>query len=156
MLWGSLRFSGLRQCLPGSWLAPIWIDSRAETRPWEPWEARRRCLREALLREALSPFLQQAPGRSFQGFDVIDVDEASPDLEGSLILKPPECSGNSFAVCPDHGAKVLVGVAGWYADLPWDLHPLALDEKEDEARKPRWHPFESHIFHPRLIVVEAL
>src|SRR5215208_7016610 len=141
MLWGSLRFSGLRQCLPGSWLAPIWIDSGAETRPWEPWEARRRCLREALLREALSPFLQQAPGSSLEGFDVIDVDEASPDLEGSLVLQASECPGHRLPVRPDHGAKVFVAVTSGYADLPWDLHPLALDEKEDEASKPCWHPF---------------
>src|SRR5215208_1266818 len=97
MLWGSLRFSGLRQCLPGSWLAPIWIDSGAQTRPWEPgepWEARRWCLgelllREALLRGALCSFLQEATGRPFEGFDVIDVDEATPDLECSLVLQAP-------------------------------------------------------------------
>src|SRR5215211_4816105 len=131
MLWGSLRFSGIRQCLPGSWLAPIWIDSGAETRPWEPWKARR-CLREG------GPlFLQEAPGHSFEGFDVFDVDEAPPDLECPLILQPPESPGNSLPVRPDHGAKVLVGIAGGYADLRGDLYPLALDEEEDEARKPR-------------------
>src|SRR5215203_5353016 len=86
-----------------------------------------------------SCFLQEAPGRSLEGFDVIDVDEASPDLECSLVLKPTECPGHSLPVRPDHGAKVLVGVAGGYADLPWDLYPLALDEKEDEASKPCWH-----------------
>src|SRR5215208_3522374 len=112
MSWGSLRISGIRQSLPGSWLAPIWIDSGAQTRPWEPWEARRSCLGEVLLRETLPLFLQQAPGSSLEGFDVIDVDEASPDLEGSLVLQPPECPGNRLPVRPDHGAKVLVGVAG--------------------------------------------
>src|SRR5215207_10622480 len=81
-------------------------------------------------------FLQEAPGRSLEGFDVSDVDEASPDLQSPLILQPPESPGNSLPVGPYHGAKVLVGVAGRYADLPWDLHPLALDEKEDQARKP--------------------
>src|SRR5829696_3172038 len=130
--------------------------SRAETRPWEPWEARRRCLREALLREALSPFVQQAPGRSLEGFDVFDVDEASPDLEGSLVLQAPECPGHSLPIGPDHGAKVLMGVAGGYANLPWDLYPLALDEKEDEARKPCWHLFESNVLHTGLVVVQAL
>src|SRR5829696_647618 len=104
MSWGSLRFSGLRQCLPGSWLAPIWIDSGAETLPWEPWEARRWCLRKILLREALSLFLQEAPGRSLEGFDVIDVDEASPDLECPLVLKAPKSPGNSLPIGPDHGA----------------------------------------------------
>src|SRR5215213_7515893 len=113
MSWGSLRFSGIRRRPPGSWLAPIWIDSGAQTPPWEPWEARRRCLREAL-----PLFLQQAPSRSFEGFDVIDVDEATPELEGSLILKAPECSRHRLPVGPDHGAQVLVGVAGGYADLP--------------------------------------
>src|SRR5215218_9451136 len=92
-----------------------------------------------LLGALFSSFLQEAPGRSLEGFDVIDVDEASPDLQSPLVLKPPESPGHSFAVGPDHGAKVLVAVAGWYADLPWDLHPLALDEKEDQASKPRWH-----------------
>src|SRR5215203_953976 len=144
MSWGSLRFSGLRLSLPGSWLAPIWIDSGAETLPWEPWEARRGCLREvllreSLLREALSLFLQQSPGSSLEGFDVIDVDEAPPDLHSSLVLKPPESPCHSLPVRPDHGAKVLVAVAGRDANLPWDLHPLALDEKEDQACKPCWH-----------------
>src|SRR5215204_6297714 len=139
MSWGSLRFSELRQSLPGSWLAPIWIDSGAETLPWEPWEAQRQGLGEVLLRETSPLFLQQAPGRSLEGFDVIDVDEAPPDLEGSLVLKPPESPGHSLPIGPDHGAKVLVTVAGWYANLPWDLHSLALDEKEDQARKPCWH-----------------
>src|SRR5215208_4465908 len=94
-----------------------------------------------LLGALFSPFLQQAPGRSLEGFDVIDVDEASPDLQSPLVLKPSESPGHSLPVRSYHGAKVLVGVAGGYADLPWDLHPLALDEKEDEASKPRWHPF---------------
>src|SRR5215211_6627143 len=112
MLWGSLRFSGIRQCLPGSWLAPIWIDSGAQTRPWEPWEARRSCLREVLLREDLPLFLQQAPGRPFEGFDVIDVDEAAPDLQSPLVLQAPEGPRHGFPVSPDHGAKVLMSVAG--------------------------------------------
>src|SRR5215218_9281731 len=88
-----------------------------------------------------SCFLQEAPGRSLEGFDVFDVDEASPDLQSPLILQPPESPGNSLPVGPYHGAEVLVGVAGGYANLPWDLHPLALDEEEDEARKPRRHLF---------------
>src|SRR5829696_2796792 len=139
MSWGSLRFSGLRQSLPGSWLAPIWIDSGAETPLWEPWEAQRRCLGEVLLRETLPLFLQQAPGRSLEGFDVIDVDETAPDLQSSLVLKSPESPCHRLPVRPDHGAQMLVGVAGGYANLPWDLYPLALDEKEDQARKPCWH-----------------
>ena len=107
-----MRFSELRLSLPGSWLAPIWIDSGAETCPWEPWEGRRWCFREVLLRETLPLFLQKAPGRSFQGFDVIYVDEASPELQSPLVLQPPECPGHCLPVGPDHGAKVLVGVAG--------------------------------------------
>src|SRR5215210_4086412 len=106
MSWGSLRFSVWRRRPPGSWLAPIWIDSGAQTLPWEPgepWEVRRRCLREVLLREALLLFLQQAPGRPFEGFDVIDVDETSPDLQCSLVLQAPECSGHRLPVRPDHG-----------------------------------------------------
>src|SRR5215207_826173 len=95
----------------------------------------------SLLGALSSSFLQEASGSSFEGFDVIDVDEAPPDLQSSLVLQPPESSGHSLPIGTDHGAKMLVAVAGRYANLPWDLHPLALDEKEDEARKPRWHPF---------------
>src|ERR671910_1890917 len=78
-----------------------------------------------LLGALCSSFLQETPGRSLEGLDVIDVDEASPDLDRSLVLKPPESPGHSFAVGPDHSAEVFVSVAGWYADLPWDLQPLA-------------------------------
>src|ERR671910_3337184 len=86
-----------------------------------------------LLGALCSSFLQEAPGRSLEGFDVIDVDEAAPDLQSPLVLKPPESPGHCLPVRPDHGAKVLVGVTSGYADLPGDLHPLALHEKEDEA-----------------------
>ena len=65
--------------------------------------------------------------------DVFDVDEASPELKSPLVLKTPEGPGHGFAVGPDHGAQVLVGVAGGYANLPGNLYPLALDKKEDEA-----------------------
>src|SRR5215204_6355423 len=130
MSWGSLRFSGIRQCLPGSGLAPIWIDSGAQTPPWEPWTARR------CLREALPLFLQEAPGSSLEGFDVIDVDEATPDLDDPLVLQASESPRHRLPVGTDHGAQVLVGVAGRYADLSGDLHPLALDEEEDEASEP--------------------
>src|SRR5215213_3458216 len=92
-----------------------------------------------LLGALCSSFLQEAPGRSLEGFDVIDVDEASPDLQSPLVLKPPESSCHSLPIGPDHGAEMLVAVAGWYPNLPWSLHSLALDEKEDQARKPRWH-----------------
>src|SRR5215212_7165067 len=96
-------------------------------------------LSSLLLGALYSSFRQEAPSRSLEGFDVIDVDEATPDLECSLVLKPPESPCHSLAVGPDHGAKVLVAVAGWYANLPLDLQPLALDEKEDQASKPCWH-----------------
>src|SRR5215207_744585 len=92
-----------------------------------------------LLGALCSSFLQEAPGRTLEGFDVIDVDEASPDLQSPLVLKPPESPCNSFAVGPDHSAEVFVGVAGGDANLPWDLQPLTLDEKEDQASKPCWH-----------------
>jgi hypothetical protein len=69
-------------------------------------------LGEVLSRETLPLFLQEAPRSSLEGFDVIDVDEASPDLQSSLVLQPPESPGNRLPVRPDHGAKVLVGVAG--------------------------------------------
>src|SRR5215210_8711301 len=110
----------------------IWMCSGVARRPGNTEESR-------LLVALCSSFLQQAPGRSLEGFDVIDVDETTPDQEGSIVLKPPEGSGHSLPVGPDHGAQVLVGVADGYADLPWDLHSLALDEKEDEASKSRWH-----------------
>src|SRR5215207_3185208 len=109
-----------------------------------------------LLGALCSSFLQEAPGRSLEGFDVIDVDEASPDLECPLVLKSPEGPAHSLPVRPDHGAKVLVGVAGWYADLPWDLHPLALDEKEDQAHKPCWYLPERNVLHTSLVEVKAL
>src|SRR5215207_9710793 len=126
----------MRQSLPGTEPMRIWMCSGAR-RPGNAEESR--------LRGLSSSFLQEAPGRSFEGFDVIDVDEASPDLECTLVLKPPKSPCHSLPVGPDHGAKVLVGVAGRDTDLPWDLHPLALYEKEDKARKPSWHPFESNV-----------
>src|SRR5215208_1049411 len=92
-----------------------------------------------LLGALCSCFLQEAPRSSLGGFDVIYVDEAAPDLQSPLVLQPPESSGHSLPVGPDHGAKVLVAVAGRYANLPRDLHPLALDEEEDQTSKPCWH-----------------
>src|SRR5215212_2211809 len=135
----------------------IWMHSGAQTRPWEPWEPweARRYVREILLREALSLFPREAASSSLEGFDIFDVDEASPDLECPLILKAPESSGHSLPIGPDHGAYVLVGVAGGDANLTRHLHPLALDEEEDEASEPRRHLFEGHVLHPRLIVVKA-
>src|SRR5215203_7103332 len=85
-------------------------------------------------------FLQKPPGHSLEGFDVFDVDDASPELQCSLVLQAPESPGHGLAVGPYHGAKVLVGVASGYADLSGDLHPLALYEEEDEASEPRRHP----------------
>src|SRR4051812_50056091 len=85
-----------------------------------------------LLGALCSSFLQKPPGHSLEGFDISDVDEASPDLQSPLVLKTPESPRHSLPVRPDHGAKVLVGVAGGYPDLPWDLHPLALYENEDQ------------------------
>src|SRR5215210_2105967 len=76
-------------------------------------------------------FLQEANGRPLESFDVIYVDEAPPYLEGPLVLKAPEGPCHGFAVGPYHGAKVLVSVACGYADLPWDLHSLAIYEEED-------------------------
>src|SRR5215212_10800942 len=84
-------------------------------------------------------FLQETPGRSFEGLDVIDVDETPPELQCSLVLQSPEGPGHRLPVGPYHGAQVLVAVTSGYADLPWDVHPLALDEEEDQASKPCWH-----------------
>ena len=98
------------------------LDVRRRTHPGEREEPRgpeesggraEEVLQRGPLKRASLPlFLQKSPGRSLEGFDVIDVDEASPDLEGSLILKAPESSRHRLPVRPDHGAKVLVGVAG--------------------------------------------
>src|SRR5215212_4347378 len=123
---GSSRFSVWRQPLPGTEPMRIWMCSG---------RARRRGNTESRLRGGVLSysFLQEPPGRTLEGFDVFDVDEAPPDLQSPLVLKTPEGPGHGFAVGPDHGAQVLVGVAGRYADLPWDLHSLALDEKEYEA-----------------------
>jgi hypothetical protein len=71
--------------------------------------------------------------------DVFDVDEASPDLQSPIVLKAPESPGHCLPVGTDHRAEVLMGVAGRYANLPGDLHPLALDEKEYEASEPCWN-----------------
>src|SRR3954454_5123845 len=49
-----------------------------------------------------------------------------------------------------------MGVASGYADLSGDLHPLALDEEEDQAGKPCWHPLKRHVFYAGFVVVEAL
>src|SRR5215217_2054516 len=102
------------------------------------------------------PFLQKPPCRPLEGFDVTHVDDASPELDGPIVLQAPEGPGHGLAVGPYHGAEVLVGVAGGYADLSGDLHPLALYEEEDEARKPRRHPLEDHVFHTGFVVVKAL
>src|SRR5215217_8955423 len=99
------------QRLPGRRPTPIWMCSGARG----PGNAEKSRLRGGAL---CSSFLQKPPGRSLEGFDVSDVDEASSDLQSPLVLKPPESPGHSLAVGPDHGAKVLVGVAGWYANLP--------------------------------------
>src|SRR5215203_6926418 len=120
------------------------------------WGRVERCLREVLLREAPSPFLQEASSSSLEGSQVFDVDVAPPDLEGTLVLQPPESSGHSLPVRPDHGAEVLMSVACGYANLPGSLHPLALDEEEDQASEPCWHLFQSQILHARLVVVQAL
>jgi hypothetical protein len=110
----------------------IWICSGEVRRPENGEES-------SLLGALSYSFLQKPPGSFLEGFDVFDVDEASPDLEGPLVLKPPESPGHSLPIGPDHGAKVLMSVACGYANLPWDLYPLALNEKEDQARKPCWH-----------------
>src|SRR5215203_4168925 len=105
------------------------------------WGRVERCSKEVLSREALSLFLQEASSSSLEGSQVVDVDEAPPDLQSPLVLQPPESSCHSLPVGPDHGAKVLMSVACGYANLPGSLHPLALDEKEDQASEPCWHLF---------------
>ena len=49
-------------------------------------------------------------GDSLKGLDIPDVDDASPQLYGSFILKRGESPGNRLPVSPDHGAQTLVGV----------------------------------------------
>ena len=49
-----------------------------------------------------------------------------------------------------------MSVACGYANLPGSLHPLALDEEEDQASEPCWHLFLGHVLHARLVVVQAL
>src|SRR5215203_361382 len=120
------------------------------------WGRAERCSKEDLSREALSLFLQEASSSSLEGSQVFDVDEAPPDLEGTLVLQASECSCHSLPIGSDHGAKVLMSVACGYANLPGSLHPLALDEKEDQASEPCWHLFQSQILHARLVVVQAL
>src|SRR5215212_4623881 len=124
------------QPLPGTGPMRIWMCSGGARCPGNA---------ESRLRGggalSYSFLLQEATGRSLESFDVLDVDEATPELHSALVLKLPESPGHGLAVGPDHGAKVLVAVARGYADLPGDLHPLALDEEEDQARKPRWHLF---------------
>src|SRR5215207_10370155 len=100
------------------------------------WGRVERCSKEVLSSEPLSLFLQEASSSSLEGSQVFDVDEASPDLEGTLVLQASECPGHSLPICPDHGAKVLMSVACGYANLPGALHPFALDEKEDQASEP--------------------
>ena len=104
----------------------IWICSGEVRRP-ENGEV------SSLLGALCYSFLQKPPGSSLEGSQVIDVDEATPDLEGPLILQPPESPGHSLPIGPDHGAKVLMSVACGYANLPGSLHPLALDEEEEES-----------------------
>src|SRR5829696_5019451 len=114
------------QRLPGKEPTPIWMCSGGRS----PGNTEGSLRGGALC----SSFLQQAPGRTLEDFDVLDVDEATPELDGPVVLQAPESPGYSLAVGPYHGAQVLVGVASGYANLPWDLHSLALDEEEDEAR----------------------
>src|SRR5215217_4533896 len=111
----------------------IWMCYGEPRRPGNPEQS------SLLLGALCSSFLQKPPGRSLEGLDVIDVDEASPDLQSPLVLQPPESSRHSLPVGPDHSAKVLMAVASGYPNLPGNLHPLALDEKEDQASKPCWH-----------------
>src|SRR5215203_2595460 len=125
---GSSRCSAWRQPLRGIEPTRSWMCSG---------RARRRGNTEGRLRGggvlSYSFLLQEPPGRTLEGLDVIDVDEPPPELQCPLVLQPPEGPGHGLPVCPYHGAQVLVGIAGRYADLPGHLHPLALDEKEDEA-----------------------
>src|SRR5215210_7677674 len=116
---GYWRISASRQRLPGRRRTPIWMCSGGARCPGN---AEQRRLRGG--GALCSSFLQEAPGRSLEGLDVSDVDEASPDLQSPIVLKPPESPRYRLPVGPDHGAKVLVRVAGWYADLSGDLHPL--------------------------------
>jgi len=62
------------------------------------------------------------------------MDEASPQLYGSLVLEQPESPGNSLPVSPDHGAQTLVGVMMGYLDVLAGHYTLSFTEKENEIR----------------------
>ena len=97
--------------------------------------------RGPLKRGSLPSSSKRRSSSSLESSEVFDVDEAPPELEGTLVLQASECSGHSLPIGPDHGAKVLMSVACGYANLPGSLHPLALDEEEDQASEPCWHLF---------------
>ena len=72
-------------------------------------------------------------GDSPKSFDIPNVDEATPQLYCSFILKLGERPGYSLPVSPDHGAQTLVGVVMRYLDILKSLYPLSFAEKEDEV-----------------------
>src|SRR5215216_5156466 len=77
----------------------------------------------------------RATGDSPKGLDITNVDEASPQLYCSFILKLGESPGYSLPVSSDHGAQTLVGVVLGYLDILTSHYPLSFTEKEDEIRQ---------------------
>src|SRR5215204_1930291 len=97
----------------------------------EGYERKERDLRVYVLRDVLRG---RATSNSPKSFDIPNVDEASPQLYGSFILKRGESPGYSLSVSPDHGAQTLVGVVLGYLDILTSHYSLSFAEKEDEVR----------------------
>src|SRR5215203_3010676 len=105
---GSSRCSAWRQPLPGIEPTQIWICSgRASC----PGNAESRLRGGGVLSYF---FLQEPPCSTLEGLDVLDIDEATPELEHPLVLEAPEGPGHRLPIGPYHGAKMLVGVASGY------------------------------------------
>src|SRR5215207_6018411 len=101
--WSFSTSSGRRRRPPSTGRTRIWMRSGRARRSGRKWP--RGAEGHSGGGGLFSSFLQETPGRPLEGFDVLDVDETSPDLECSLVLKTPEGPGHGFAVGPDHGAQ---------------------------------------------------
>ena len=66
---------------------------------------------------------------SFKSLHILNMDEASPQLYGSLVLEQPESPGYRLPVGPDHGAQTLMGVMMGYLDVLTGLYTLSFTEK---------------------------
>jgi hypothetical protein len=97
------------------------------------------------------------PGHPTQGLYVRHVDQAPLQLHDPCVLEPGEGLSHRLPVGADHGGQVLMGVVGGYLHVVLtDYHPLALDEREDEARQPGGHTLEGNVFQTDLVAPEPL